>query len=96
QDTVHGLGYLIPEETDKKQAIYRKDRFICFVDELQPGVQLQLLGDEFIRHDGGGATLMNVTGKEGRYKVMLDCGDTKTLRLDCEPFRLIRSVSQTY
>lgn len=58
--------------------------------ELVPGCRLQLLGDEFIRYAGGEGTLVADTEREGQYRVRLDSGLEKLIRLDCERFRLQR------
>lgn len=58
--------------------------------EIKPGSRIQLLGDEFVRDAGGEATVVAVTGMPGRYRLRLDNGLEKLLRLDCERFRLLR------
>ncbi len=58
--------------------------------ELTPGCRLQLLGDEYVRDAGGAAAVVAATHREGRYRLRLDNGTEKVLRLDCERFRLLR------
>lgn len=58
--------------------------------ELTPGCRLQLLGDEFVRDAGGAAAIVSATHREGRYRLRLDNGTEKLLRLDSERFRLLR------
>lgn len=61
--------------------------------DIVPGSRLQLLSDEFVRNADGQATVVCSLGREGRYRVKLDSGKEKLLRLDCEHFRLLRYVA---
>eukprot|EP00752_Nemacystus_decipiens_P004683 g4271.t1 len=90
KDMVQGLGTMIAEDNTKRKAIYWRDRRVCFLDELTPGCRLQLLGDEFVRDAGGAAAVVSATHREGRYRLRLDNGTEKLLRLDSERFRLLR------
>lgn len=49
-----------------------------------------MLGDEFVRDAGGAAAVVAATHREGRYRLRLDNGTEKLLRLDSERFRLLR------
>ncbi|CAM9277937.1 unnamed protein product [Pylaiella littoralis] len=87
---VQGMGTITADDNSKKKAIYWRDRRVCFLDELLPGCRLQLLGDEFVRDAGGAAAVVAATHREGRYRLRLDNGTEKLLRLDSEIFRLLR------
>lgn len=58
--------------------------------ELVPGSRIQLLGAEFARKSNGEAMVVASTENKGRYRVRLDSGEEKLLRLDSERFRLLR------
>lgn len=58
--------------------------------ELTPGLRIQLLSDEFVRNEEGEATILSATHREGQYRVRLEDGKEKLLRLDFERFRLLR------
>ncbi|CAN0098039.1 unnamed protein product, partial [Sphacelaria rigidula] len=89
-DMVHGLGTLTSQDGTKQRAIYWQGRRVCFLDDISPGARLQLLGDEFIRNDGGKATVVCASGRGARYRLRLESGKEKLLRLECEHFRLLR------
>lgn len=55
-----------------------------------PGCRLQLLSDEFVRDADGAASIVGPTHREGRYRLRLDNGTEKLVRLDNERFRLLR------
>lgn len=63
---------------------------VMYEVELVPGCRLQLLGDEFVRDSGGAAAVVAATHREGRYRLRLDNGTEKLLRLDSERFRMLR------
>ncbi|CAM9844118.1 unnamed protein product [Ectocarpus fasciculatus] len=91
KDMVQGLGTIISDEDNsKRKAIYWRDRRVCFLDELTPGCRLQLLSDEFVRDADGAALIVGPTHREGRYRLRLDNGTEKLVRLDNERFRLLR------
>ncbi|CAM9154596.1 unnamed protein product, partial [Hapterophycus canaliculatus] len=90
KDMVQGLGTIISDDDSRRKAIFWRDRRICFLDELVPGCRLQLLSDDFVRDGGGEAAVVAATHREGRYRLRLDNGAEKLLRLDAERFRLLR------
>ena len=58
--------------------------------ELTPGCRLQLLGDQFVRNNGGEAIVVSATDRLWRYRLRLDSGSEMLVRLDSERFRLLR------
>eukprot|EP00904_Undaria_pinnatifida_P000154 jgi/Undpi1/10139/HiC_scaffold_28.g12593.m1 len=90
KDMVHGMGTLISEDNEKRRAIYWRDRRVCFIEELTPGCRLQLLGDQFVRNNGGEAIVVADTDRLWRYRLRLDSGSEILVRLDSERFRLLR------
>lgn len=58
--------------------------------ELSPGCRLQLLGDQFVRNNGGEAIIVSATERLWRYRLRLDSGSEVLVRLDSERFRLLR------
>lgn len=64
--------------------------FLPVVVELTPGCRLQLLGDQFVRNNGGEAIVVADTDRLWRYRLRLDSGSEILVRLDSERFRLLR------
>jgi MORN repeat len=72
RDCMHGLGVLIAEDEPRRAAIYRQDRRVCFVDELQVGSRVVMLAPQHRVHGNGAAALLGPAAKPGCYRVRFD------------------------
>ncbi|CAN0044028.1 unnamed protein product, partial [Phaeothamnion confervicola] len=74
------------------RAIYRRDRRVCFVDDLRYGTRIVVAGPRHARNSGAATVLGPGNFTAGVYTVVFDDGVRKRLNLIDEEFSLRRTL----
>lgn len=88
---MHGIGYSINANGEKRKSLYKSNFRICYMDEAIPFTRISLVwGNEKRKYEG---TICDIKGEGDklRHFVRLDNGIEQWISLLVENFQLLRT-----